>query len=300
MRPSSADTRPVPAVRIRLANAAPRSRRPGATSSTGWSRRGGRDRTSRLQRAVELARELATAAGRLRAAAGRLRLGERPPPRLRPAGHGRQRQGLRPHAGALLPVRRDRGRGGQWPAGDAGGRCRRGRHRRCPVLFPAADGRGRGRPPRRPRRGRRRQRRPPAARRRPRFPDGLLVSRATCRRSCAATSTTSRSPIRWPASGCRRRPALDGDAGALAPGPDGAADGRRVGARAPADRSPRRARWRREAAPRPGRARLAAFVARDLATYADDRDDPDDRRAPAACRRTSTSATCRRTRCSTR
>ena len=124
----------------------------------------------------------------------------------------------------------------------------------------------------------RRQRPASAARGRPRLPDRVLVSRAPAEDPAGATSTTSRGRIRWPASACRRRPTLDAVLAPLAGGAAGAPHRRRGRARGPADRSRRRAGPGDGAGPRRGSARLKAFVGRDLATYADDRHDPDDPR----------------------
>ena len=289
----------MPGVRIRLANEAPV--RPDRAYVVYWMVAARRARSNFAPAAGGRAgRRAEPAAGRLRAAARRLSLGERSPARVRPAGHGRQRPGVRPDAGPLFSLRRGRARRRPGAARGAGGGCRRRRHRRRPVLLPAADDCRSGRPPRRAGRGRRRQRPAPAARRRPRLPDGVLVSRPPAEGRCGGTSTTCRSPTRWPASACRRRPALDAVTGAVARGA-----ARRCCPATPAalarlpidhDVAPVVDAGRRRGRPRP-----PGGVRRRRPRHLRRRS-PRSRRAdaPAACRRTCISATCRRTRSSTR
>ena len=254
--PSSADTRPVPPVRIRLANDAPV--RPERAYVLYWMVAARRARANfALQRAVELAVELAPAADRLRAAACRLSLGERPPARLRAAGHGRQRPGLRPDAGALLPLRR-----GQRPARAAA--CSRRSPRTPPPSSPTTRrcSSCRGWSPRPPAastcraRSGRRQRPASAARGRPGLPDRVLVSRAPAEDPAGATSTTSRWPN--PLAGVRLPPAPALDA-VLSRWPRGAAGAprRRGATRSRACRSITTSRRsRRGAGPRRRSARL--------------------------------------------
>jgi deoxyribodipyrimidine photo-lyase len=119
-----------------------------------------------LQRAVELATELGRPLLVVEALRVRLPLGERPAARVRAAGHGGQRGGLRSGGGHLLAVRRaDRGRW-QGHAGGARQARLRGRDRRLPVLLPAAHDRGGGRTAARAARSGRRQRPLADARRR--------------------------------------------------------------------------------------------------------------------------------------
>ena len=252
MRPSSADTRPVPGVRIRLANDAP-------------VRADRRLRPLLDDRGAAGPLQLRPAAGG-RAGASSCAGPSSSSSRCGPAMPGRAiglhafvLQGMADNARAFartpvryLPYRRGRGRRRPRAARGAGGRRRCRRHRRRPGLLPAADGRRSGRPPRRPPRGRRRQRRSTRCAPSTGCSPTAFSYRAHLQKVAArGTSTTSRSPIRWPASACRRRPALDAVLARWREAPRGAAD-RRPRPRSRVCRSITASRrWRRGAAPRP-------------------------------------------------
>ena len=235
-----------------------------------------------LDRAIEHAR--APRAGRSwssRRCAAAIR-GRRRASTLRARRHGRQRAAPSTQPGVrYLPVRRADARG-RAPACSrrSRGRGRRGRHRRLPLLLPAADGGARRRASAGAARGGRRQRAAADARRRPRLPDGVRVPPLPPEDARRRISAPCPRPIRSHARRCRGAPRRRRRSRALARRPDAltGAIARRAGRSCPIDHAVALAASLRGGA---AAARAAARRVRRRAAsrrYADERNAPRRRR----------------------